>query len=107
MPEEIQIHGECHPRFARVREVFRAAFESGAEIGAAVSLLHDGERVVDLWAGWQDAARTRPWERDTIVNVFSTTHKSTSASISLGQLISITTLPGGGASLLHRSRPRG
>ncbi len=73
MPQEIAIHGECHPRFEPVRKVFLAAFENGEEIGAAVSLLHDGERVVDLWAGWQDEARTRPWERDTIVNVFSTT----------------------------------
>ena len=29
--------------------------------------------MVDLWAGDADAARTRPWTRDTIVNVFSTT----------------------------------
>lgn len=28
---------------------------------------------MDLWAGHADAARTRPWERDTIVNVYSTT----------------------------------
>jgi CubicO group peptidase (beta-lactamase class C family) len=28
---------------------------------------------VDLWGGYMDAARTRPWERDTIVNVWSTT----------------------------------
>jgi len=33
----------------------------------------DGEMVVDLWAGHADAAHTRPWERDTIVNVYSTT----------------------------------
>jgi CubicO group peptidase (beta-lactamase class C family) len=29
--------------------------------------------VVDLWGGWADAAGTRPWERDTLVNVWSTT----------------------------------
>jgi CubicO group peptidase (beta-lactamase class C family) len=27
--------------------------------------------VVDIWAGWADAARTRPWEPDTLVDVFS------------------------------------
>ena len=32
-----------------------------------------GRPVVDLWAGTMDAERSRPWERDTIVNVFSTT----------------------------------
>jgi CubicO group peptidase (beta-lactamase class C family) len=29
--------------------------------------------VVDLWAGYADPQRTRPWERDTLVNVYSTT----------------------------------
>jgi CubicO group peptidase (beta-lactamase class C family) len=33
--------------------------------------------VVDLWAGHADAARTRPWTADTIVNVFSTTKAMT------------------------------
>jgi CubicO group peptidase (beta-lactamase class C family) len=27
--------------------------------------------VVDLWAGHRDASRTRPWERDTLVNLYS------------------------------------
>jgi CubicO group peptidase (beta-lactamase class C family) len=33
--------------------------------------------VVDLWGGFADEARTRPWERDTIVNVYSTTKTMT------------------------------
>jgi CubicO group peptidase (beta-lactamase class C family) len=69
----IELHGHCDDRFAKVRETFAAAFASGAEIGAAVSVMLDGERVVDLWAGHADEARTRPWTRDTLVNVFSTT----------------------------------
>ena len=33
--------------------------------------------MVDIWGGWVDAARTRPWERDTITNVWSTTKTMT------------------------------
>ena len=33
----------------------------------------DGETVVDIWGGWCDSERRRPWERDTITNVWSTT----------------------------------
>ncbi|MFQ5699911.1 MAG: serine hydrolase domain-containing protein [Myxococcota bacterium] len=73
MTESAEIHGHCDPSFARVRDAFAGAFESSAEVGAACSVQVDGEAVVDLWAGWQDASRTRPWERDTLVNVFSTT----------------------------------
>lgn len=43
------------------------------EIGASVCVFLDGRKVVDLWGGHADAARTRPWERDTLVNVWSTT----------------------------------
>jgi CubicO group peptidase (beta-lactamase class C family) len=71
--DRIEIHGECDDRFSRVRETFGEAFESGAEVGAAVSVVVAGNRVVDLWAGHADTARTRPWQRDTLVNVFSTT----------------------------------
>jgi len=31
----------------------------------------DGELVADLWGGYADAARTRAWHRDTVVNVYS------------------------------------
>jgi CubicO group peptidase (beta-lactamase class C family) len=33
----------------------------------------DGKSVVDIWAGYADKAKTRPWTRDTLVNVYSTT----------------------------------
>jgi CubicO group peptidase (beta-lactamase class C family) len=67
------IDGSCDPRFKRVRDVFAAHFESGAEVGAAVSVVIDGKPVLDLWGGHADKAKTRPWTRDTIVNVYSTT----------------------------------
>ena len=68
-----EIHGTCDARFRRVRETFESAFERGAEVGAAVCLTLDGECVVDLWGGWMDRERRRPWQRDSLVNVFSTT----------------------------------
>jgi CubicO group peptidase (beta-lactamase class C family) len=67
------LHGTCDPRFERVRETFAAFFDDPAEAGGAVCITRDGEPVVDLWAGHADGARTRPWTRDTLVNVFSTT----------------------------------
>ena len=70
---DVLIHGECTPRFARVREVFEAAFRTGKEIGAAVAVVHDGRAVVDLWAGCADQAQRRAWQRNTIVNVYSCT----------------------------------
>ncbi|TWV31294.1 beta-lactamase family protein [Streptomyces misionensis] len=67
------IHGHCDPRFAAVREAFEENFRERGELGAAVAVTVAGKTVVDLWGGWADPARTRRWERDTLVNVWSTT----------------------------------
>ncbi|WP_367325220.1 serine hydrolase domain-containing protein [Streptomyces sp. HUAS ZL42] len=66
------VHGHCDTRFAAVRSAFEENFRDRAELGAAVTVTVDGETVVDLWGGWADAACTRAWERDTLVNVWST-----------------------------------
>ncbi|MFF7795504.1 serine hydrolase [Streptomyces sp. NPDC007991] len=71
--DEAQVHGHCDARFTAVREAFEANFRERGELGAAVAVTVGGEAVVDLWGGWADAARTRPWARDTLVNVWSTT----------------------------------
>ncbi|MBE8470315.1 serine hydrolase domain-containing protein [Streptomyces justiciae] len=66
------IQGHCDARFAAVRTAFEENFRDRGELGAAVTVTVDGRTVVDLWGGWADAARTRPWQRDTLVNVWST-----------------------------------
>ncbi|MEV4345799.1 serine hydrolase domain-containing protein [Actinoplanes sp. NPDC049596] len=55
-----------------VRDAFERNLIDG-EVGACFCATVDGEAIVDLYGGYADAARTRPWERDTIVNVYSTT----------------------------------
>ena len=69
----VKIEGSCDPRFKRVREVFADSFENGIEVGAAVAAVVDGKTVFDLWGGYADKAKTKPWTRDTLVNVLSTT----------------------------------
>src|SRR6202035_5115573 len=70
---DIRIAGNCDQRFDRVKAAFAENFEKRNEYGAAVAVTIDGRQVVDLWGGNADRERTRPWARDTIVNVFSTT----------------------------------
>ena len=71
------VQGHTQERFAAAREAFAANFASDADIGASFCATLEGETVVDLWGGFADPARTRPWERDTIVNVYSTTKTMT------------------------------
>ncbi len=68
----MDIQGTCDERFAPVRDAFKQSFDEGLELGAAAAVTVDGEFVVDLWAGDADK-HGRPWEQDTIVNVYSTT----------------------------------
>ncbi|WP_438485289.1 serine hydrolase domain-containing protein [Streptomyces sp. S186] len=70
--EAATVNGRCAPGFEGVRAAFEENFRAGRELGAAVAVMLDGEPVVDLWAGRADADG-RPWERDTLVNVYSTT----------------------------------
>ncbi|HEY7938798.1 MAG TPA: serine hydrolase domain-containing protein [Acidimicrobiales bacterium] len=66
------MHGSCDDAFGPVRDAFIGNFDQGNEVGASVAVTHHGRPVVDLWAGDADQAG-RPWEQDTIVNVYSTT----------------------------------
>jgi CubicO group peptidase (beta-lactamase class C family) len=69
----MNIDGICDPRFGAVREAFAESFAQGLEHGGGVSVVVHGKTVVDLWGGHADAARTRPWRQDTLVNVWSST----------------------------------
>ena len=60
------------PPFEPVRRLFDQAIESGEELGARFTLCLDGEVALDLWGGFADRARSRPFGPDTLVPVFST-----------------------------------
>ena len=78
MTEPTHVQGHCQPRFEALRQLFAANIASGADLGASLAVTLDGEFVVDLWGGWADEARTRPWTADTVTNVWSTTKMMTS-----------------------------
>ena len=59
-------------RFGAVRQALAESLDED-DVGASAAVYLDGEPVVDIWGGYADAARTIPWEWDTITNVFSTT----------------------------------
>ncbi|HLK25673.1 MAG TPA: serine hydrolase domain-containing protein [Caulobacteraceae bacterium] len=71
------VAGFVGEKFPAVREAFENNLESGLDIGASFAATKDGQLIVDLWGGWADEAKTRPWEKDTIVNVYSTTKTMT------------------------------
>ena len=65
------ISGTCDARFAAVREEFARNFADRGEVGAGVCIMVDHRIVVDLAGGWADEARSRPWQQDTLVDMYS------------------------------------
>ena len=75
-----RIAGSCAPGFEGVRDAFARNFEKD-DLGAGCAVTRGGEVVVDLWGGHRDPARRQPWERDTLVNVWSTTKMVTALCV--------------------------
>ncbi|MPZ99812.1 MAG: serine hydrolase, partial [Dehalococcoidia bacterium] len=75
------VHGDCDPRFEAVRRAFAENFAERGDVGAAVAVTLDGEPVVDLWGGWLDKGRTRPWQRDSLGAVWSLGKALTAISV--------------------------
>jgi CubicO group peptidase (beta-lactamase class C family) len=70
-------HGVEHG-WGKVADVFRANFKANpGEVGAACSVYVGGRPVVNLWGGLADREANRPWRKDTIVQVASTTKGAT------------------------------
>jgi CubicO group peptidase (beta-lactamase class C family) len=70
--------GHVEDGWGKVADVFRANFEGDpGEAGAACCVYAGGRPVVDLWGGLADSEAKRPWSRDTIALVASTTKGAT------------------------------
>jgi CubicO group peptidase (beta-lactamase class C family) len=67
----IPVSGRCDPAFDAVRSAFTENFTDRGEVGAAVCVMVGDAVVVDLAGGWSDAARSRPWRQDTLVDFYS------------------------------------
>ena len=55
------IKGYCDPKFQKVYDIFSDAITSGFETGASLAIEYQGEMIVNLWGGYQDAKKTIVW----------------------------------------------
>lgn len=66
------IAGDVDEGYGPIADVFRQNFAERNEVGAALAVFRDGVPVVDLWGGYRDGRTRLPWQRDTMVTVYST-----------------------------------
>jgi CubicO group peptidase (beta-lactamase class C family) len=74
---DVRIEGECDPEWSGVLQAFADNFDRRNELGASLCVTLEGETKIDVWGGWANEARTKPWERDTVSIVFSATKGAT------------------------------
>lgn len=67
------VQGFTAEGFEAVRTEFARTFTERGDVGAAFAAYHQGRLVVDLWGGFADRDRGRPWSEDTLQLVFSGT----------------------------------
>jgi CubicO group peptidase (beta-lactamase class C family) len=70
------LQGSYDELFAAAPTVLAKLLDDG-DAGGSVAVFVDGQPVVDVWGGFSDPEQTKPWQRDTITNVFSVTKTMT------------------------------
>jgi CubicO group peptidase (beta-lactamase class C family) len=71
------VHGTCGEEFVTVKTAFENNFTQGGELGASFAFSLNGKIMIDLWGGYRDTARTKPWEKNTLCLVHSVTKIAT------------------------------
>jgi CubicO group peptidase (beta-lactamase class C family) len=66
------VTGHAGHGYEALEGILATLVDDGHETGAGLSVWSGGEEVVNLCAGWSDAARTQPWQADTLVHTYST-----------------------------------
>jgi CubicO group peptidase (beta-lactamase class C family) len=67
------VEGHVSRGFEAVLQAFADNFTRRRELGGACCAYHRGEKVVDLWGGIRNKQTGEPWEKDTMVIVYSAT----------------------------------
>jgi CubicO group peptidase (beta-lactamase class C family) len=69
--ENVMMNGSTRPGFEKVRDAFSDNFAKGLETGAAFAVYRNGEMLVDLWGGFADADRQKPWQKESLQLIYS------------------------------------
>ncbi|KAF3035548.1 hypothetical protein E8E12_003689 [Didymella heteroderae] len=81
----VKVNGTCDSRFTAVKDLLQANIDANEELGASLVVNINGENVVDIWGGHADPIKSKPWDANTITNVWS----SSKTVVSLAALLLI------------------
>ena len=72
MSNELEVKGYTDPKFKTIKDVFKENFKEFNEVGASFAVFYDNKFVVDIWGGYSNPEKTKPWNQDSIAKVYST-----------------------------------
>lgn len=72
-PHRVAVEGRVSRDFEAVRETFAENFARRHELGGACAAYLRGQNIVDLWGGTRNKQTGEPWEKETMVLVYSAT----------------------------------
>ena len=75
------VKGTYQPKFQKLYDIFSDSLESNYELGAGISIEHNGKNIVNLWGGYTNEKKDQEWTEETIVNVWSVTKAITGICI--------------------------
>lgn len=81
--QRIRIEGHVSAGFEALRDAFAENFSQRHEVGGACCVYHRGEKLVDLWGGVRNKSTGEPWQKDTMVIVYSATKGLAAMTLSL------------------------
>jgi CubicO group peptidase (beta-lactamase class C family) len=67
------VHGEAAPGYEQLARTFGRSLAAEHRGGGALVVQEHGRTAVDIWTGWADRDRLRPWSSTTPALSFSTT----------------------------------
>ncbi|CAM4818424.1 unnamed protein product [Rotaria magnacalcarata] len=80
---DFNIHGTTSQGWEFVRDLFKDNFVQERDLGASMAIYYQGQPVVDLWGGWFDQSRTKPYDHNTLQYVFSTSKGLVAIAVAL------------------------
>lgn len=69
---DCNVGGTVQKGWESLRYLFQKNFEENRDLGASLAIYHQGRLIVNLWGGWFNQEKTRPYNNDTLQVVFST-----------------------------------
>ena len=68
-----EVQGFSSEQFAPLKKLIAEKLAADEELGISIVINKDGKNIVDLWGGYSDEAKTKPWDTNAITNVWSST----------------------------------